>query len=113
MPLNQQVKDGNGKSESSFKIGPTTMADFLEMTHTCQHGQDGLNEHPRVPLTTFAASEISWLPASFLKVNIAENDHLVSYPIDKRLESGAIVDVGGVTSPIDNQAKMIEQQAQF
>src|SRR5262245_55414212 len=89
------------------------MHDFLEMTDQREHRQEGFDEHPGVPFAAFAQSEIGGLPSLFLKVNIAENNHLVSYSIDQCLESRAIIDVGCIASPIDNQAKMVEQQAQF
>ncbi|MEE9616205.1 MAG: hypothetical protein V3T90_04265 [Anaerolineae bacterium] len=36
------------------------------------------------------------------------NDHFISQIIDQILKSKAIIDIGRITSPTDNQAKMVE-----
>ena len=58
MPLNQQVEHRHGEGQAHFKIVPNPVGKVFEMRDDGEHGQEGLNEHPRIPFTAFAGFEV-------------------------------------------------------
>jgi len=49
MPLHEEIKSRQGKSEACLERGPRPMQDLLEMTDPGQHRQYCLDQHPSIP----------------------------------------------------------------
>ena len=113
VPLPQNIEQGHGKTDLGFKVIPHLVTRMLEITDIGQHRKDGFNHHTHIPFTTFAQAQIGWVPVQFAKTGISENNHLLGNIIDQLLESRAIINIGGITSPTYNQTKMIEEVTEF
>src|SRR6476620_1328339 len=49
VPLDQQVEQGHSIGKMSLEVAPHPVPHTLEVAHSCQHGEDRLDQHTRVP----------------------------------------------------------------
>ena len=93
------------------------MCHLLQMADAGQHGQNGLYQHPIVPFSALADTQVGREPIHFGKPCIGKNNHLVTdpltYMLEMMLEMTAIIYIGSVAIPIHNQPKMVDQYTQF
>lgn len=113
MPLNQDIEHRHRVVQAHFQVIPDPMGKVLEMTDQGQHRQQGFHQHATIPFTPFAGAQVSGMPIVFHEMDIGKDDHLVRHPVHQALKGTAIIDISGVTVPIDNQAEMVEQHTQL
>jgi hypothetical protein len=109
LPLSQNVEKGQGIGQTTLKIRPDTMSDFLEMTHSGEHREGRFDQHPSVPLATLAQFQVSGMPNLLSETFIAEDEHQVSHAVNQVLKSRAIIHISRVARLLDHQAEMIDQ----
>lgn len=88
------------------------MPDALEVAHTCQHGQNGFNQHTVVPKATSADLQVRRVALFLVEVRVRQHQHLSVRLGNQRLEL-TVVGVCGFASPGANQPKAVEHQAQL
>lgn len=112
IPTDQQVENGHGESQTSLKVGPTTVQNFLEMANGGQHGQNGFDNHAFIVVKWRTHLQIGWIAVFSMKTMIRENDHAIFVALDQGVK-GAVMDIGRITIPINHLAEMVEQETQF
>ena len=45
IPTDQQVENGHGEGQTSFKVGPNAVHDFFEMANRGEHGENRFDNH--------------------------------------------------------------------
>lgn len=113
IPLHQDVEQSHGICQSALEIEPDTMHHLLKMADQRQHRQNRFHNHARVPFATTAEAQIVRLPILFGKTRIGKDSHIGNVAVDKVLKSGTIMYIGGVHSPIYNQAQVIQEETQL
>ena len=113
MPLHQDVEQGHRETEPGLEVGPHPMHHLLEMADRREHRQYCLNEHPLIPFTPLAQAQVVWMPVGFVKALVGKDHHLLSSLLYHLLEGAAVMDVGGITAPVHDQAQVIEQEAEL
>ena len=89
------------------------MHHLLEMTDQGQHRQRSLNDHAIIPLAALADTQMLRVPIFLREAGIGKHHGLPRDLVDNGLEGTAIIDVRGVTVPVDDQAQMVLQQTQL
>ena len=83
------------------------------MTNQSQHRQDRFYHHPDIPLAAMTKLQVGWMPVFLGEPIIGKDDHLFSNTLNQVLECRAIVHIGCITVPSDDQADMIQQETQL
>jgi hypothetical protein len=113
IPLNQDVEQRHGPADPALEIGPNAVGDLFEMTNERQHREDRLNHHPLVPGALGTDFKIGRHPAHLFKMGVGKDDHLLGDRIHQMLEGSAIVDIGCVHIPADNQTEVVQEEAEL
>ena len=85
------------------------MAGTLEVADVSQHRENGLNQHTDVPLAALAKAQIGRMPIHLLESGVRKDDHVVRHVVHQALKSAAIVNIGRITGPTDDEAEMIDK----
>src|SRR5262249_23644499 len=112
MPLDEDIKSGQGKGQPRLERRPGPMRDLLQMTDAMNHREYSLDQHsgiPQAPLTQF---EIGRVTLSRVECRITQDDHLLFIRRNQGMKSG-IGSIGASTIPADHQPQLIEQQTEF
>src|SRR5262245_39722633 len=75
MPLDEDIEGRHGEGQARLKIGPAPMHDLFEMADERQHREDGLDEHPVLPLPALTQFEITRIPLCRMEAGITQDDH--------------------------------------
>ncbi len=89
------------------------MHHFLEMANQGQHRQSGFDDHTIIPLTALAQAQMVGMPILFAKPNIGKDHGFSCQVVHYLLKRRTIMDVGGVTIPVNDQAQLVLQQTQL
>ena len=74
MPLHEEIKGRQHKSELCLECLPGPMGHLFHMTHATHHGQHGFNQHPRIPRSPVTELEIRRLTFFGMEGSITPDD---------------------------------------
>src|SRR6476646_7036392 len=89
------------------------MGHLFEVTDIGEHREDGFDDHADIPLAALTDTQILWVPINLFKAGIREEHHVMPEFIDEMLKSGTIVDIGGVTLPINDASEVIKDKTEL
>src|SRR5262245_59812828 len=96
-----------------LKIGPNLMGHVLEVTDIGKHGKHSFDDHAHVPFTALAEAQVGRMPLLLSKAGVREDDRIVFELVDQMLKGRAIVDIGGVTLPVDHSTQVVQHEAEL
>ena len=88
------------------------MPHLREMTGIRQHREHRLDPHPHIPLPSLADLHAHRIARRSMEYLIGQHDHLLSEPLDPRME-GAVMNIRGGTIPLCDQADLLEHKGEF
>ena len=113
MPLHQNIEESKRKANMSLKISPNFVSHVLEMTDIGEHGKNSFDDHAHVPYTWLTEAQVSGMPVLFSEAGVREDDHLVSELVNQMLKGCAIIDIRGVTLPVNDASQVVEHEAEL
>ena len=113
MPLHQDIEESKRKANMSLKIAPNFVSHVLEVTDIGEHRKNGFDDHAHVPYTWLTEAQVGGMPVLFSEAGVREDDHLVSELVNQMLKGCAIIDIRGVTLPVDNAPQVIQHEAEL
>src|SRR4249919_1239777 len=113
MPLHQDIEESKGKANMSLKIAPNFVSHVLEMTDIGKHRKNGFDDHAHIPCTWLTETQVSGMPVLFSEAGVREDNHFVSELVDQMLKGCAIINIGGVTLPVNDAPQVVEHEAEL
>jgi hypothetical protein len=112
IPAHQQVENSHRKGQTSLEVVPNTVHHLFEMADGGQHGEHGFDDHAFIVGIGRTRLQIGGIACFGMKAQIGEDHGAILIASDQRLKGG-VMDVGGVTLPIDHLTEMVEQETQL
>ena len=113
MPLHKQVEQSQGEAHMGFKVVPTFVCHALELADVGEHGEDGFSRHAHIPFAPLTEAQIGRLLVRLSEAHVGKENHVVLILVHQALKRRAIVDVGGVTLPVDDATRVVQHETEL